>query len=52
MNKYYILESIEGDSLNKRIIPCKNVGEAYRRWMESPINSIIVKEIEVQVVEK
>ncbi len=52
MSKYFLLEKIENDPLTRRVIPCGNKGQAYRLWLENSVNRIIVKEIELEVVEK
>lgn len=50
--EYFILETIPNDPLNKRVIKVSNVGEAYKLWIQDAVNRKIVKEIELQVIEK
>lgn len=49
---YYILETIEGDPLNKRVYKAENASQAYRLWLDSPVNRSIVREVILEVIEK
>lgn len=50
--KYYVLEDIDYDALNKRVHTVHSLSEAHRLWLESPTKRVIVKSVETEVREK
>jgi hypothetical protein len=50
--KYYVLEDIDCDALNKRVYSVHSLSEAHRLWLESPTKRTIVKSVETEVREK
>ena len=50
--KYLVLEKLDDEPGNQRVIETRDIAHAYKTWLENPAQRTIVKRIELEIREK